>query len=399
MFSANDHLYMTRALQLAEQGLCSTMPNPRVGCVIVKDGKIVGEGAHLKAGEPHAEVFALRQAGDQAKGATAYITLEPCNHTGRTPPCSQAVIDAGISKVIIAMQDPNPQVAGSGLAHLQAHNIAIASGLMQAQAEALNPGFILRMTRQTPFVRSKIAASLDGKTALNNGASQWITSEQARLDVQYWRARSCAILTGIGTVLADNPSMTVRASTPSPLMGEPAFGFPASVGAKAPNAGVKGWGEGGTGRQPLRVIVDSDLKIPIDAKILQGGNVLVAFANDAQNKSTALLNAGAQLLCIPNEQNKVCLETLLSHLAAREINEVLVEAGEGLNGALLAQNLIDELLIYYAPKLMGSAAKGMLALPELIAMNQAIDLQILDMRQIGVDIRLRAKPVFRSVLK
>ena len=371
-FTAEDHLYMTRALRFAEQGLYSTMPNPRVGCLIVKDGKIVGEGAHLKAGEPHAEVFALRQAGDQAKGATAYITLEPCNHTGRTPPCSQAIVDAGISKVIVAMQDPNPQVAGSGLAHLQAHNIETASGLMQAQAEALNPGFISRMTKNKPFVLCKIAASLDGKTALNNGASQWITSEPARLDVQHWRARSCAILTGIGTVLADNPSMTVRASTPSPLMGE-------------------GWGEGGTGRQPLRVIVDSDLKIPIDAKILQGGNVLIAFASDAHNKSTALLNAGAQLLCIPNEQNKVCLETLLSHLAACEINEVLVEAGEGLNGALLAQNLIDELLIYYAPKLMGSAAKGLLALPELTAMNQAIDLQIFDMRQIGVDIRLRAK--------
>ena len=377
MFSIADHIYMTRALQLAEQGLCSTMPNPRVGCVIVKDGKIVGEGAHLKAGDSHAEVFALRQAGDQAKGATAYITLEPCNHTGRTPPCSQAIIDAEISKVIVAMQDPNPQVAGSGLAHLQAHNIETASGLMQTQAEALNPGFISRMTKNKPFVRCKIAASLDGKTALNNGASQWITSEPARLDVQLWRARSCAILTGIGTVLADNPSMMVRASTPSPLMGE-------------------GWGEGGTGRQPLRVIVDSDLKTPIDAKILQGGNVLIAFANDAQNKSTALLNAGAQLLCIPNEQNKVCLETLLSHLAASEINEVLVEAGEGLNGALLAQNLIDELLIYYAPKLMGSAAKGMLALPELTAMNQAIDLQILDMRQIGADIRLRVKPVFQA---
>jgi diaminohydroxyphosphoribosylaminopyrimidine deaminase / 5-amino-6-(5-phosphoribosylamino)uracil reductase len=369
---------MTRALQLAEQGLYGTQPNPRVGCVIVKDGKIVGEGAHLKAGEPHAEVFALRQAGEQTRGATLYVTLEPCNHTGRTPPCSQAIVDAGISKVIIAMQDPNPQVAGSGLAHLQAHKIDTASGLMQTQAEALNPGFISRMTRNKPFVRCKIAASLDGKTALNNGASQWITSEPARLDVQLWRARSCAILTGIGTVLADNPSMTVRAltNTPSPLMGE-------------------GWGEGVSTRQPLRVIVDSDLKTPIDAKILQGGNVLIAFASDAQNKSAALLNAGAELLCIPNNAGKVCLETLLSHLAACEINEVLCEAGEGLNGALLAQGLIDELLIYYAPKLMGSAAKGMLALPELTAMNQAIDLQIIDMRQIGVDIRLRAKPALK----
>jgi diaminohydroxyphosphoribosylaminopyrimidine deaminase/5-amino-6-(5-phosphoribosylamino)uracil reductase len=373
MFSIADHTYMTRALQLAEQGLYSTTPNPRVGCVIVKDGKIIGEGAHLKAGEPHAEVFALRQAGEKSKGATAYITLEPCNHTGRTPPCSQAIIDAGITKVIVAMQDPNPQVAGSGLAHLQAHNIEVATGLMESQARDLNPGFISRMTKNLPFVRSKIAASLDGKTALNNGASQWITSEPARLDVQHWRARSCAILTGIGTVLADNPSMSVR-KTPSPSMGE-------------------GWGEGAAIRQPLRVIVDSQLQTPIDAKILQGGNVLIAFASDAQHKSTQLLNAGAELLCIPNDAGKVCLETLLSHLASREINEVLVEGGEGLDGALLAQNLIDELLIYYAPKLMGSAAKGMFALPALTAMNQTINLQIIDMRQIGVDIRLRAKPV------
>ena len=357
---------MTRALQLAELGLYSTQPNPRVGCVIVKDDKIIGEGVHLKAGEPHAEVFALRQAGDQAKGATAYITLEPCSHQGRTPACSQAIINAGITKVITAMQDPNPLVAGSGLAHLQAHNIVVASGLMQAQAEALNPGFISRMTRKQPFIRCKIAVSLDGKTALNNGASQWITSEPARLDVQHWRARSCAILTGIGTVLADNPSMSVR--------------------------------DIATNRQPLKVIVDSQLQTPIDAKILRsenntGGNVLIAFANDTHNKSAQLLNAGAQLLCVPNKQNKVCLKTLLSHLAACEINEVLVEGGEGLNGALLAQNLIDELLIYYAPKLMGSTAKGMFALPAFRQMSQAVNLEIIDVRQIGLDIRLRAKPL------
>ena len=357
---------MTRALQLAELGLYTTMPNPRVGCVLVKEGKVIGEGAHLKAGEPHAEVFAIQQAGDNAKGATAYVTLEPCNHTGRTPPCTHALLQAGIAKVIAAMQDPNPLVAGSGLAHLQAHNIEVASGLMQAQAEALNLGFISRMTRKQPFIRCKIAASLDGKTALNNGTSQWITSEPARLDVQHWRARSCAILTGIGTVLADNPSMSVR--------------------------------DIATNRQPLKVIVDSQLQTPIDAKILRsenntGGNVLIAFANDTHNKSAQLLNAGAQLLCIPNEQNKVCLKTLLSHLAACEINEVLVEGGESLNGALLAQNLIDELLIYYAPKLMGSTAKGMFALPAFTQMSQAMHLDIIDMRQIGVDIRLRAKPL------
>ncbi len=362
VFTAEDHIYMTRALQLAEQGLYSTMPNPRVGCVIVKDGKIVGEGAHLKAGEPHAEVFALQQAGDQAKGATLYVTLEPCSHHGRTPPCSEALFHAGVGRVFAAMQDPNPQVAGSGLTYLQAHNIEVASGIMQAQAEALNPGFISRMTKNKPFVRCKIAASLDGKTALSNGASQWITSEPARLDVQHWRARSCAILTGIGTVLSDNPSMTVR---------------------DIPKE-----------KQPLKVIVDSQLLTPIDAKILLGGNALIAFAQSNPQKEAHLLAAGAELLCIPNEQGKVCLNTLLSHLASQQINEVLCEAGEGLNGALLAQGLIDELLIYYAPKLMGSVAKGLFALPELTQMNQAIDLHILDIRQIGADIRIRAKPKY-----
>ncbi len=364
IFSAADHQFMSRALQLAEQGLYSARPNPRVGCMIVKDGQIVGEGAHLKAGEPHAEVFALRQAGSQAKGATAYVTLEPCNHTGKTPPCSQALIDAGISKVIAAMQDPNPLVAGSGLAYLQAHGVEVASGLMQAQAEVINPGFISRMTQNKPFIRSKIAASLDGKTALNNGQSQWITSASSRQDVQHWRARSCAILTGSGTVLSDNPSMSVR------------------------DIAVE--------KQPLKVIVDSQLQTPLDAKILSGGNVLIAFAVDAHDRADALFEAGAELLCIPDSNDKVCLNTLLSHLASCEINEVLCEGGEGLNGALLAQNLIDELLIYYAPKLMGSAGKGLFAMPEFTQMSQAIDLHILDVRHIGNDIRLRAKPIFKT---
>ncbi len=373
-FTSQDHLFMSRALQLAEQGLFTTKPNPRVGCVIVKDGKVIGEGTHLKAGEPHAEVLALRQARELAKGATAYITLEPCNHIGRTAPCSQTLVKAGITKVIAAMQDPNPLVAGSGLAHLQTHGVEVASGLMQAQAEALNPGFIARMTRNMPYVRSKIAASLDGKTALNNGVSQWITSEAARTDVQDWRARSCAILTGVGTVLADNPSMTVR------LNNEPENPMD-------------------TGLQPMRIIVDGTLKTPLNAKILFGGNVLIAFAHDTDNKSAALLDTGAELLCIPNEQGKVCLKTLLAHLAAREINEVLCEGGEGLNGALLAQNLIDEMLIYYAPKLMGRAAKSMFAMPAFTTMQQVVDLQILDVRHIGSDIRLRAKPLLKTALK
>ncbi len=360
MFNASDHVYMTRALQLAEQGLYSTMPNPRVGCVIVKDNQIIGEGAHFEAGEPHAEVFALNQAGEQAIGATAYVTLEPCSHTGRTPPCAEALVKAGVSKVIAAMQDPNPLVAGSGLAYLQANQIEVASGLMESQAKALNPGFISRMTRKMPYVRCKIASSLDGKTALNNHQSQWITSEHARLDVQHWRAQSCAILTGIGTVLSDDPSMTVR------------------------NLNIN--------RQPMRVIVDSHLRILPQAKILQGGNTLIAFAQDLSNQSNALLATGAQLLCIPDADNKVCLKTLLSHLAHMQINEVLVEGGEGLNGAMLAQNLIDELLLYYAPKLMGSKAKGLFDMPAFTQMNQAIALDVFDVRQIGCDIRVRAKP-------
>ena len=366
-FTADDHIFMTRALQLAELGLYTTMPNPRVGCVIVKDGPkgkiVIGEGAHLKVGEPHAEIHALKQAGAAAKGATVYVTLEPCNHIGRTPPCSEALFHAGVAKVVAAMQDPNPLVAGSGLAHLQSHGVEVASGLMQAQTEALNPGFISRMTQNKPFVRSKIAASLDGKTALNNGVSQWITSEPARLDVQHWRARSCAILTGIGTVLADNPSMTVRDIDIS--------------------------------RQRLKVIVDSHLKTPIDAKILQGGNALIAFAQPNPQKEAQLLAAGAQLLFLPNSGGTVCLQTLLSHLAAYEINEVLVEAGEGLNGALLALSAVDELLIYYAPKLIGSGAKGLFALPAFTQMNQAIDLDLIEIRQIGKDLRLRAKPIFK----
>ena len=359
MLTASDHVFMTRALHLAEQGLYSTMPNPRVGCVIVKEGTVVGEGAHLKAGEPHAEVHALCQAGDQAKGATVYVTLEPCSHHGKTPPCADALVQAGVSKVIAAMPDPNPLVSGQGLARLLEHGIEVAAGLMQTQAAALNPGFISRMTKSMPFVRSKIAASLDGRTALANGASQWITGEAARRDVQHWRAGSCAILTGVGTVLSDNPSLTVR--------------------------------EIEIERQPLRIVVDSYLRTPLNAKILHNGRTLIAYAIDAENRAQQIFETGAELLCIPDGTGKVCLKTLLSHLASEQINEVLIEGGEGLNGALMAQNLIDELLIYYAPKILGSEAKGMFAMPPFTNMQQALNLQILDVRQFGADIRLRLK--------
>ncbi|HSH98615.1 MAG: bifunctional diaminohydroxyphosphoribosylaminopyrimidine deaminase/5-amino-6-(5-phosphoribosylamino)uracil reductase RibD [Methylophilaceae bacterium] len=367
LFSEMDHQWMAQALQLAELGLYTTTPNPRVGCVIVKNGVVIGSGAHLKAGEPHAEVHALRQAHQnapgQVKGADVYVTLEPCSHHGRTPPCADALIEAGVKRVIVAMQDPNPKVAGAGLARLQAHGIEVASGLMEAQARELNIGFISRMTRQLPYVRTKVAASLDGRTALANGASKWITSEASRLDVQHWRARSCAILTGIGTVLADDPQLNVRALD--------------------------------IGRQPLRVIVDSQLQIAPNAKILEG-NALVAYADASQAKIDVLQAAGVKLIKLADTSGQVCLKSLLSHLAELGINELMVEAGQTLNGALLKHRLVDAVVLYYAPVLLGSQARGMFELPAFNDMKQRIGLEVKDTRQFGVDFRIIAKPIYSS---
>ena len=368
MFTKADHEYMSLALHLAEQGLYTTTPNPRVGCVLVYNGQIIGQGSHLKAGEPHAEIMALRDA--EAKfpnliqGADAYVTLEPCSHFGRTPPCADALIKAAVKRVIAAMQDPNPQVAGNGLARLAAAGIETEHGLMEAQARELNAGFISRMTQNRPFVRVKIAASLDGKTALANGESKWITGEAARQDVQHWRARSCAILTGIGTVLADDPQMNVR---------------------NIPSA-----------RQPLRVVVDSQLRISPQAKILAGGNTLIAYVLDKENKADALSKAGLELVKTQSNEGKVCLKQLLRHLAERGINEVMVEAGQTLNGALLTLNLIDEFLFYYAPTLLGSDARGMLAIPALESMQNRTELSLIEVRQFGQDIRVRAKPISKT---
>lgn len=356
---------MTLALRLAEQGLYTTQPNPRVGCVIVKNQQIIGRGAHLKAGGPHAEVHALREAGTNAQGADVYVTLEPCNHHGRTPPCVDALIKAGVKRVVIAMQDPNPLVAGAGIKRLQAQGIEVQTGLMEKEALALNPGFISKMTRGLPYVRSKIAASLDGRTALQNGKSQWITGEAARQDVQNWRAQAGAIITSVGTVLMDNPTMNVRLDNVS--------------------------------RQPLRIIIDSQLRTPLNCNMLNSikhSPVLIVYAVDAQQRHPALSPLGAELLCLPDAQGKVDLKALLKHLAEMDINEILLEAGQGLNGAFLNANLLDELILYYAPKLMGSDAMGMFAIPELSEMKQAIDLQILDIRQFGQDIRVRTKPSY-----
>ena len=364
MFTQADHEYMNLALRLAEQGLYTTTPNPRVGCVLVNNGQIIGQGAHLKAGEPHAEIMAIRDAAAKfpnlIQGADAYVTLEPCSHFGKTPPCADALIKAGVKRLVAAMHDPNPQVAGNGLARLAAAGIKTEHGLMESQAQELNAGFISRMTKNRPYVRVKIAASLDGKTALANGESKWITGETARQDVQHWRARSCAILTGIGTVLADDPQMNVR---------------------HIPNA-----------RQPLRVVVDSQLRISPTAKILAGSNTLIAFVSDPNNKVEALIEAGAALLNIHSDNDKVCLKQLLNHLAERGINEVMVEAGQTLNGALLALDLVDAFIFYYAPTLLGSAARSMLSIPSLQCMDDRTELSLIDVRQFGQDIRVIAKP-------
>ncbi|MDR2837525.1 MAG: bifunctional diaminohydroxyphosphoribosylaminopyrimidine deaminase/5-amino-6-(5-phosphoribosylamino)uracil reductase RibD [Azonexus sp.] len=360
-FTAADHQAMALALQLAERGLFTTSPNPRVGCVLVApDGETVGVGWHEKAGEPHAEIHAIRAAGQRSRGAAAYVTLEPCNHFGRTPPCADALIAAGVAKVVAAMPDPTPLVAGRGLARLQAAGIETACGLMANEARELNIGFISRMTRGRPWLRLKAAASLDGKTALNNGASQWLTSPDARRDGHRWRARACAILTGIGTVRDDDPQLTVR--------------------------------EIETPRQPLRIIVDSRLETPLTARILHGGGpVLIAGAVADAAKIAALQAAGAEVIILPNVDNKVDLPQLLTELARRGINEIHAEAGCKLNGSLLQAGLVDELLLYLAPCLVGHQAAGLFNLPELTNLDSKRRLQIRDLRQIGPDIRLLAR--------
>ena len=368
-FSASDYSYMSLALREAARGLYGTSPNPRVGCVIVKDGEVVGYGAHLKAGEPHAEVHALRMAGERAAGADAYVTLEPCSHFGKTPPCADALVNAGVKRVVAAMQDPNPLVAGNGLRRLAAQGINVASGLLETEARALNIGFISRMTRQRPWLRSKIAASLDGKTGLQNGESQWITGPAARQHVQQWRARSCAVLTGVGTLLADDPLLTVR--DPGLLLAR-------------------------HGVQPWRVIVDSHLRTDSTATILQAGRVLIAHAVDrstAQGRKHALQEAGAELLFLPDAQGRVDLPGLMQVLAERQVNEVIVEAGATLNGSLLQAGLIDELLLYYAPILLGGQARDMFAMPALQSMQQKLQLQVLETRQVGGDWFQRAEPL------
>ncbi len=359
MFSPEDSLWMAQALRLAERGLYSTSPNPRVGCVLVRDGKAVGSGWHQKTGEPHAEVYALREANEAARGATAYVTLEPCSHQGRTPPCADALIASGVARVVVAMTDPNPQVSGKGVAKLREAGIAVEVGLMEAAARALNVGFVARMTRGTPWVRCKTGMSLDGRTALANGVSQWITGAEARLDVQHWRARSCAVLTGINTVLADDAQLNVR--------------------------------DVHTDRQPLRVVLDSQLRISPDARILQSGGTLIYGALDNERKRALLQDLGATVVMLPDGYGRVDLNAVLHDLALRGCNEVLVEAGGILNGSLLREGLVDELLLYLAPQLLGDAAQGMAQLGKLTSLAQRVQLEWQDVRQVGRDLRITAR--------
>ncbi len=348
---------MQRALELAKRGLFTTQPNPRVGCVLVKDNKIIAEAWHAKAGEAHAEIHALKQAGEHARGADCYVTLEPCSHHGRTGPCCEALIKAGIKRVFVAMQDPNPLVAGQGLQRLQQAGVEVNIGLCEQAAHALNPGFIKRMETGMPYVRAKLAMSLDGRTALKNGVSQWITGPEARADGHRLRAQSSAIITGIGTLLADDPQLTARVDSET--------------------------------YYPLRVIVDSHLRTPPTARCLSlPGKTLIATCSKDTVKQTALTQAGAEILVLPQRNDKIYLQALLAELARRECNEVHIEAGAILTGALLQENLVDELVCYIAPKLLGDQARAAFQLPEFLQLSEVPQLKIVNAEIIGEDVKV-----------
>jgi diaminohydroxyphosphoribosylaminopyrimidine deaminase/5-amino-6-(5-phosphoribosylamino)uracil reductase len=367
-FTADDHRHMARALQLAARGLYSTPPNPSVGCVLVApDGEaMVGEGFHARAGEPHAEVFALREAGASARGATAYVSLEPCSHFGRTPPCADALLEAGVARVIVAMRDPNPQVNGGGLGRLSAAGVATAAGLLEAEARELNRGFVSRMSRGRPWVTVKIGASLDGRTALANGASQWITGAEARADVQRLRARASAILTGIGTALADDPSLTVRDDRLETR-----------------------------GRRPLRVVLDSGLQLPPASNLAATGTadtLVLASPGAPEERAAALESRGVRVRRVAAGGSGLDLAAALACLAELECNEVLVEAGAALAGAFVAAGLSDEIVAYTAPTVLGDEARPMLKLPLLERMSGRPEFDWHDVRRVGRDLRLTLRP-------
>ena len=359
---AVDRRLMTRALELARRGLYSTDPNPRVGCVIARGERIVGEGWHRYAGEPHAEIHALAAAGGDTNGATAYVTLEPCRHTGRTGPCTRALIEARVGKVVVAMRDPDPRVAGQGLVELAAAGIEVETGLLEMQARNLNRGFVSRLERGRPWVRCKLAATLDGRTATAAGESRWITGEAARADVHRLRAQASAVLTGIGTVLADDPRLDARVEDADCL---------------AP---------------PMRVIVDSRLRTPPAARVFSTlGRILIATSRGAAS-AQPLLDAGAEVVSLPDTGGRVTLDILMTTLADRGVNEVHTECGPTLAGALLEAALVDEIVVYLAPVLFGDAARGMFTLPMVAAMSDRIGLEVTSVAQVGADLRIDALP-------
>ena len=363
MFSTEDTRHMARALRLAARGRYTAQPNPMVGCVIVRDSAVLAEGWHERAGRPHAEAAAIEAAEGSLEGATAYVTLEPCSHHGRTPPCADALIEAGISRVVAAMRDPNPLVAGSGLARLENAGVDVQSGLLTAEAERLNRGFAKRMRRGRPFVRLKIASSLDGATGMASGESQWITGPAARADVQRLRAESGAILTGIGTVLADDPRLTVRDEL-----------RPRDV------------------KQPLRVVLDSDQRTPKSVQLLRmPGETRIYHCGD--NVRDDLAEAGATLVAVSEHKRGVDIGEVLDDLGRLEVNTVLAEAGATLAGSLLSGAHVDELVIYQAPQLLGSSTRPMLSTPDWRRLQHRLQLDITDIRAVGRDLRITARPM------
>ncbi|MBB5020174.1 diaminohydroxyphosphoribosylaminopyrimidine deaminase/5-amino-6-(5-phosphoribosylamino)uracil reductase [Chitinivorax tropicus] len=362
MFTEADHQYMSQALQQAALGAWQTSPNPSVGCVLVKAGVVIGQGHTLAAGQDHAEIQALKDCharGLSAQGATAYVTLEPCSHFGRTPPCADRLVEAGVVRVVAALGDPNPQVSGRGLARLRSAGVVTQVGLLADAARHHHRGFLSRMERGRPWLRVKLAASLDGKTALWNGASQWITGEAARQDVHRLRAGACAMLTGIGTVLADDPRLTARIDQVS--------------------------------RQPARVVVDSQLRTPPSAKLLDGGQAFIIHASTDVKRMADLQDAGASLQALPTSTGRVDLNALLTWMGQQGWNEVLVEAGPALSGALIQAGLVDELVLYLAPMLLGHQAHGLVDWPPLSSLTERVDLTWVDQRMIGADLRLIAQ--------
>jgi diaminohydroxyphosphoribosylaminopyrimidine deaminase/5-amino-6-(5-phosphoribosylamino)uracil reductase len=360
-FSRTDHRHMARALQLARKGLTTAHPNPRVGCVLTRDGVVIGEGWHRAAGEAHAEVDAIAAAGGRAEGATAYVTLEPCATIGKTGPCTEALVRAGVARVVFAVDDPSQHTAGRRSAFLEDAGVDVAGGLMEMEARRLNEGFLMRISRRRPFVRLKVAASMDGATAMQSGESRWITGPAAREDVQTLRATSGAVMTGIGTVLADNPVLTVR-DTARVL------------------------------RQPLRVVIDSRLRTPAAAKLLAQPGDTAVFCADDRGRAT-LEAAGAAVYRVATDRGRVDLADVLLKLAELGINDVLVEAGPGLSGSLLAGGHVDELVIYQAPHMMGSETMGIITTPGWTALRHRLQLEIRDVRRVGPDLKVIARPV------